>query len=88
MSVHKAITQHVNNQNQLIKEFLLLDQEREKRIEEAIHLCISGQEFSTYLINEVTEKMNEISKKIENLPSRKLVTPQMVEDYVKKLKSE
>ncbi|WP_374722754.1 DUF2533 family protein, partial [Peribacillus tepidiphilus] len=48
----------------------------------------SGQEFSTYLINEVTEKMNEISKKIENLPSRKLVTPQMVEDYVKKLKSE
>lgn len=86
MSVHKSISNHVNKQNQIITEFFTLDQQREFFIEEAVELCKQGKEFKTDKINEVTAKMNELAKLLENIPSRKIVTPQMIEDYVKKLK--
>jgi hypothetical protein len=82
MSVHRAITAHVNELNQKIRQFAILDRQREEAIEEACRLCREGKAFSTDKINEITEKMNLLSKQIENLPERKYVTMQMVIDYV------
>jgi hypothetical protein len=84
MSVHKAISQHVNGQNHILREYALLDHQREAYIEEACSLCKEGNPFSTEKINEITEKMNLLSKKIENLPERKYVSVQMVQEYVNK----
>jgi hypothetical protein len=80
MSVHKAITEHVNKQNQKINDFLLLDQQREVFIEEALELCKQGKNFTTDNINEVTMKINDLAKK-GIIPTRKLVTIDMVKEY-------
>lgn len=84
MSVHKAITDHVNKQNKRITEFLTLDQQREFYIEEAVELCRLGKNFTTEKINEVTARINELAKQ-GIVPTRKIVTPEMVRDYVIKL---
>lgn len=84
MSVHKAITDHVNKQNKRITEFLTLDQQREFYIEEAVELCRLGKIFTTEKINEVTARINELAKQ-GIVPTRKIVTPEMVRDYVIKL---
>ncbi|NMD69877.1 DUF2533 family protein [Bacillus sp. DNRA2] len=84
MSVHKALSAHVNGLNHIIREYALLDQDRETFIEEACQLCKAGLPFSTEKINQVTEKMNLLSKKIENLPERQMVSVQMVQEYVSK----
>lgn len=84
MSVHKAISAHVIGQNDILRQYADLDQEREAFIEAACQLCKAGQPFNTDKINQVTEKMNLLSKKIENLPERKYVTVQMVQEYVNK----
>ncbi|MFE8699405.1 YpbS family protein [Cytobacillus sp. FJAT-54145] len=88
MSVHKAISQHVGNQNETITQFISLDEKREYFIEEAVTLCKQGSPFTTDKINEVTKRMNELSKrgKVATLPTRKLVTPDMVKEYVSRLK--
>lgn len=83
MSVHKAITKHVKNQNKIITDFVTLDQLREFYIEEAISLCEKGEAFSTDRINEVTQRINELSQQV-NVPTRKIVTPDMVQAYVLK----
>ncbi|MBU8878393.1 YpbS family protein [Bacillus sp. FJAT-29790] len=85
MSVHKAISQHVNKQNKRITEFLALDQQREFYIDEAISNCIKGNPFSADKINEVTSRINILSKQ-GIVPARKLVTLQMIEDYANKIK--
>ncbi|MDQ0199620.1 YpbS family protein [Neobacillus ginsengisoli] len=85
MSVHKAITQHVNKQNHRINDFLALDQQREYYIEEALELCKQGKAFSTDKINEVTKRINELAKQ-GIIPSRKQVTNEMIQEYASKLK--
>ncbi|AGK54235.1 YpbS family protein [Bacillus sp. 1NLA3E] len=85
MSVHKAISKHVNGQNQILNDFVLLEQQREAYIDEACTLCKQGQPFSTEKINEVTKKMNKLSNKIENLPERLYVSVPMVQEFVSKL---
>ncbi|WP_163102328.1 DUF2533 family protein [Peribacillus alkalitolerans] len=85
MSVHKAISKHVNGQNEIIRHFAYLDEQRERFIEEAAALCKNGQPFSTDQINAVTKEMNELSMKIENLPSRKQVTQEMVREFVNRI---
>lgn len=84
MSVHKEITEHVNNANKRIKDFLALDQQRELYIEEAVELCKHGKEFTTAKINEVTNKINELARQ-GIVPARKTVTPDMVKEYVNKI---
>ncbi|SFA69505.1 MULTISPECIES: DUF2533 family protein [unclassified Bacillus (in: firmicutes)] len=81
MSVHKAISQHVGGQNRTITEFLQLDQYRETLIEEALELCKQNKPFKTDRINEVTKEMNALNMKGE-LPKRKLVSVEMIMDYV------
>ncbi|WP_040209454.1 YpbS family protein [Neobacillus jeddahensis] len=83
MSVHKAITQHVNKQNKQIATFLLLDQQREFYIEEALKCCKEGKPFTTEKINEITEQINALTRQ-GIVPNRKLVSIDMVKAYAKK----
>lgn len=81
MNVHEAISKHVGGQNQTINEFLQLDYYRETLIEEAIELCRQNKPFTTDRINEITKEMNSLNMKGE-LPKRKLVSVEMVEEFV------
>lgn len=85
VSVHQAITAHVNKQNKRIQDFLALDQLREQYIEETIAFCKQGQEFTTEKINEVTRQINTLARE-GIIPSRKLVTVEMVTEYARKRK--
>ncbi|MFO1443804.1 YpbS family protein [Bacillus sp. Bva_UNVM-123] len=86
MSVHKAISAHVNKQNKMITDFLALDKEREHFIEEAVSNCQSGMAFSADKINGVTAQINELAKK-GIVPTRKFVTEEMIKEYTEKIKS-
>ena len=85
MSVHKDLIQHAKKQNQSYMKFTELDQQREAYIEEAVDLCKAGKEFTTDKINEVTNQINFIAND-RFIPTRKLVTPEMVRVYVDSLK--
>ncbi|MFT0800533.1 YpbS family protein [Bacillus swezeyi] len=80
-NVHETITAHSKKQHQHISEFVLLEQEREKAIDEAVAKCERKEPFSTDRINQITVKMNELSKK-GIVPIRRLVSKEMVEEYV------
>jgi hypothetical protein len=81
MSVHKDLMHHAELQNRIYREFLELDQRRETYIEEAIELCKQGRPFSTNIINDVTNRINNMHLRI--IPSRKNVTVEMVMEYAK-----
>jgi len=83
MSVHKAITEHVNKQNKKINDFLSLDQLREMYIDEAVTLCREGKPFTTEKINMVTNKINDLAKQ-GIIPTRKVVSIEMVREYALK----
>ena len=85
MSVHKDLIQHAKNQNQLYMKFTQLDQQREVYIQEAVELCKAGKDFSTDKINDVTNQINFIAND-RFIPTRKLVTPDMVRVYVESLR--
>ncbi|MEH6949514.1 DUF2533 family protein [Bacillus sp. JJ634] len=84
MSVHKAITLHAQKQNQDFTKFTRLDQQREEYIQEAIDLCKAGKNFTTDKINEVTLQINVLANE-RFIPTRKLVTSEMVRVYVESL---
>ncbi|WP_456271408.1 YpbS family protein [Bacillus sp. AK031] len=84
MSVHKAITDHSKKQNSIAKEFLMLDEQRENYIEEAVNLCLKGESFTTDKINQVTKRINDEAR-LGIVPERKFVTIEMVEEYCAKL---
>ncbi|RFU64719.1 DUF2533 family protein [Peribacillus glennii] len=86
MSVHKDLIKHANKQHQTYKQFLALDEERERYIQEAVLLCQQGKSFTTAKINEVTDRINLLAK-LRVVPSRKNVTGQMIEEYVNKISS-
>ena len=85
MSVHKAISEHSRKQNQVVMNFLQLEQQRETYIEEAIVLCRQQQPYTTDKINKVTNQINELARK-GIAPQRKLVTKEMVEEFVSRSK--
>ena len=84
MSVHTDLILHAKKQNQQYSKFVLLDQQRENYIEEAVELCKTGKDFTTDRINEVTKQINLIAND-RFIPTRKLVTPEMVRVYVESL---
>ncbi len=86
MSVHKEITAHSKKQNEIVKEFVTLDAQREAYIEEALKLYQNGEPFTTDKINEVSRKINELARK-GIAPQRKYVTIDMVKEYAEKLKN-
>ena len=81
MSVHKAITEHSKKQNEIVTKFLQLEAKRESLIEQAIQLCIEGKPFSTEEINFVTNQINQLARS-GIAPQRKLVTTEMVQEFV------
>lgn len=85
MSVHKEISKHSHMQNQLVQQFMKLDERREKAIDEAVQLCSAGKPFTTDHINQVTNEINILARR-GVVPQRKLVTTEMVEEYVARLK--
>lgn len=85
MSVHKAITKHLQKQHETITAFLALDEQREEAIEKAIAQAKVNKPFSTAEINQITEKINNLAKG-GITPMRKYVTPEMVVEYINKIK--
>lgn len=83
-NVHEEISKHSQKQHQLVKEFLELEARREYYIDEAVNLCKTGKIFSTDKINTVTKGINELAKN-GIVPTRKLVTEEMVREYVDRL---
>jgi hypothetical protein len=81
MEVHKAITAHSSKQHEIVKKFLQLDAQREAAIEAAIALASNGKHFSVDAINMVTKQINDLAKR-GVAPQRKLVTTDMVMEYV------
>lgn len=79
--VHKAISAHSAKQHEHIKSFMQLEHLREMAIEEAVAKCKNDEPFSTDAINEITEKMNQLAKK-GIVPTRRLVSKEMVKEYV------
>ncbi|RSK27328.1 DUF2533 family protein [Bacillus sp. HMF5848] len=86
--VHRDISKHSKKQHEIVTEFAALDQERERHINVAIKQCQQGLPFSVEPINTTTEKINALARKTGIVPSRKLVTIYMVEEYVKQLNKE
>jgi hypothetical protein len=83
MSVHIAITNHSRKQSQQIDNFLFLDEQREQFIEQALTQCKHNEAFSIDEINQMTQQINELAKK-GIIPTRQLVTKQMIIDYANK----
>ncbi|MGG1629457.1 YpbS family protein [Rossellomorea sp. NRS-1567] len=84
MSVHKDITKHSSKQNQLVQQFMILDEHRERAIDEAVQLCLNEQPFTTDAINQVTNEINVLARQ-GVVPQRKLVTIEMVKEYAAKI---
>ncbi|MCM3652048.1 DUF2533 family protein [Metabacillus litoralis] len=82
-NVHDAITKHSKNQHNHIQSFLKLEAMRESLIDEAIQLCVSSLPFEVDKINQVTGEMNRLASE-GIVPTRKMVTKQMVQDFVQK----
>ncbi|WP_026562144.1 DUF2533 family protein [Bacillus sp. J37] len=82
-NVHEAISQHSNNQHQHIQSFLKLEAKREALIEEAIFRCVNSKPFEVEQINHVTSEMNRLASE-GIVPTRKQVTKEMVQEFVKR----
>ena len=85
MGVHKDLELHAQKQNQLYRKFISLDQQREEYIQEAVELCKAGKDFTIDRINEVTSQINILANQ-RLIPTRELVTTEMVREYVESLK--
>ncbi|WP_078552753.1 DUF2533 family protein [Bacillus alkalicellulosilyticus] len=83
MAVHLQIAEQVNKHIDAQNRFKRLEAFREEAIEEAIKDAKEARTVSTAKINAITEEMNAIAKAFQ-FPTRKLVTPEMVLEYVKK----
>lgn len=79
--VHKAISAHSNKQHAHVATFLQLDAMRETFIEEALRLCQDNQPFTVDKINEVTKQINTLASENGYIPTRKIVTKEMVMEY-------
>ncbi|KKI88718.1 hypothetical protein WQ54_29855 [Bacillus sp. SA1-12] len=82
-NVHEAISQHSKKQHNHIQSFLRLEAKRESFIEEAIQLCVNSLPFDVDKINQVTKQMNHLATE-GIVPTRKLVTTDMVLEFVKR----
>jgi hypothetical protein len=82
-NVHEAISQHSKKQHNHIQSFLKLEAKRESLIEEAIQLCVSSLPFEVGNINQVTAEMNRLASE-GIVPTRKPVTKEMVQEFVRK----
>ncbi|MGE6205280.1 DUF2533 family protein [Guptibacillus hwajinpoensis] len=83
MSVHKGISNQLNEKNREIKLFIQLDKEREAAIAHAVEQCEANKSYTIERINELSLQINELAKQ-GSIPTRTYVTTKMVEEYVEK----
>ncbi|OIJ22107.1 hypothetical protein BKP45_05375 [Anaerobacillus alkalidiazotrophicus] len=81
MSVHLQIKKQMNNFINAEKNYRKLDQIREEKIEEIIKIAKNKKDFSLVEVNKVTEEINKLCKS-HGYPLRKLVTKEMVEEFI------
>jgi hypothetical protein len=81
VSVHLELSKKVKEKLDLVEAYKKLDSLREARIEEVIGLCRSGRAFSVAEVNKITGEINQLAA-IYHLPSRRMITEQMVIDLV------
>jgi hypothetical protein len=86
--VHKAITAHSQKQHAAVATFLQLENMREFLIDEAVELCKSHQVFEVDKLNEVTKQINVLAKNTGYIPTRKIVTKEMVMEYTNRNSTE
>ena len=82
--VHKAISAHSSKKHEHIKAFMRLENMRELAIEEVVAKCRNDEPYTTDAINEITEQMNQLAKK-GIVPTRRLVSKEMVREYVSRM---
>lgn len=85
MSVHRAITEHSQQQYARVRAFYELDEKREQYIEEVVQKCLQNEPFSLEKVNKVTNEINQLAKQ-GIVPTRKIVTEEMVFEYVNRLR--
>ncbi|TLS36716.1 DUF2533 family protein [Pseudalkalibacillus caeni] len=83
MSVHKDISNHLDQKNRIVRMFVKLDQKREELIDEAVKRCRENEPISVDEINDVTTEINELARE-GVVPPRKHVTKDMIEEYTEK----
>jgi hypothetical protein len=83
-NVHEAISRHSSKQHQIVKNFLQLEQQRESYIDQAVALAKENKPFSVDQINRVTNEINALAKN-GIAPTRKIVTEEMVLEYVNRM---
>lgn len=83
MSVHHEISKKVNHTVEKLEGYRNLDQARELEIEQVIAKAKNGEPFTVDGINQMTANLNQYAAK-HHLPSRKLVTDQMILDAINK----
>jgi len=83
-NVHEAISKHSSKQHQIVKTFLQLEQQRESYIDQAVALAKENKSFSVDQINRVTSEINALAKN-GIAPTRKIVTEEMVLEYVNRM---
>ncbi len=81
MSVHLEISKKVNQTVSLVESYRRLDKVRESEIEKVVKQAMNGEEFTLEAINQVTAEINQLAAK-HHLPSRKMVTKQMIIDFI------
>ncbi|OZM57466.1 hypothetical protein CIB95_08410 [Lottiidibacillus patelloidae] len=87
MTVHKAISTHSKNQAKMVKTFQQMDELREEAINTMLTLAKNNEPFSLEEVNNISKKMNEYRKQVNfELPERKLVTKEMVFQFLSKEK--
>lgn len=83
MSVHHEISKKVNHTVEKLEGYRKMDQARELEIEQVILKAKKGESFTVDRINQITIDINQYAAK-HHLPSRKLVTEQMILDVINK----
>ncbi|WP_062198033.1 DUF2533 family protein [Massilibacterium senegalense] len=83
MSVHKQLTEHSKRQHERIVRFKQLDMMRELAIDEAIEQMKKTGICSVGKINDITKQINELARQ-GIVPTRKLVSIEMVKEYVER----
>ncbi|WNF37692.1 DUF2533 family protein [Bacillaceae bacterium IKA-2] len=83
MSVHLQIKTQINRFIDAEKKYRELDMQREQKIAAVIGEAAQGKKFSLMDVNNITEKINQLSKSF-GFPLRKTVTDKMVKEFVNK----
>lgn len=85
-SVHNELSKQVKEKVQSIEKYKQMDSQRENIIAQLIDDYRAGKKVDLGPLNKWTEEMNKYAVK-NQLPTRKLVTKEMFEDYIQKFPS-